>query len=305
MSRSWLNPGATSSSSSAVSGGGRPVHVRGWLAASHETQAYGSPVSSGAGSETSTRGWLTGLSHTSGSSSAEANAAGRGTSIRSWLQPGASAQPKPNSPPTPKCGCGRAWMEPSAMAQPGETCGSHRSRAWLEPGATGEPQVKRRRVEGPGPPPPVNSERNLHLDLLPLMLASDEADHLTKYALNGMDTARVRRVLQNPCDCTTGSRCRARQLPVTGVTEYCERFHHLSEECQTHLISTSYETCGSPVSSVQRTSTQWHLLGVPVCVSALAAILGVTPRTLYKRVHKSVDLRKGTWSVQPLSLIHI
>ena len=38
---------------------------------------------------------------------------------------------------------------------------------------------------------------------------------------------------------------------------------------------------------------------VSVCVVALAAILGVTPRTLYKSVHQAVDLRKGPWSVQP------
>ena len=44
--------------------------------------------------------------------------------------------------------------------------------------------------------------------------------------------------------------------------------------------------------------TQWHLLGLPVCVSALATILGVTPRTLYKRVHRAVDLRKGPWCVR-------
>ena len=45
--------------------------------------------------------------------------------------------------------------------------------------------------------------------------------------------------------------------------------------------------------------TQWHLLGKPVCVSALAAILGISPRTLYKHVHRAPDLRKTSWIVQP------
>ena len=145
---------------------------------------------------------------------------------------------------------------------------------------------------------PVNSERNLHLDLLTLLLATDEADHLTKYAQNGMDSARVQRVLKKPCNCTGDSRCRARELPMARVMEYCQRFHHLSEECQTHLMATSYETCG-PSPADGGVKTQWHLLGVPVCVSALAAVLGMSPRTLYKHVHQAVDLRKGSWSVRP------
>ena len=102
----------------------------------------------------------------------------------------------------------------------------------------------------------------------------------------------------SPCQCTSDSRCCAKQCPVSSVMEYCQRFHRLSEECQTHLIATSYETCG-PIPTDRAARTQWHLLGIPVCVSALAAILGVTPRTLYKRVHHAVDLRKGSWSVQP------
>ena len=56
--------------------------------------------------------------------------------------------------------------------------------------------------------------------------------------------------------------------------------------------------CG-PVPADKAIRTQWHLVGVPVCVAALAAIIGVTPRTLYKSVHQAVDLRKGPWSVQP------
>jgi len=188
-------------------------------------------------------------------------------------------------------------MEPTAMGQPHGA----RRRAWLEPSAIAEPQVKRQRsVQCPvsSAAPPQNPERHLYLDLSTLMLATDQADHVTKYALNGMDSARVRRVLQNPCRCTAGSNCSARQLPVTGVMEYCGRFHHLSQECQTHLMSTSYETCGPALEDKATPRTQWHLLGLPVCVSALATILGVTPRTLYKRVHRAVDLRKGPWCVR-------
>ena len=65
-----------------------------------------------------------------------------------------------------------------------------------------------------------------------------------------------------------------------------------------HTVATSYETCG-PVPTDKAIRTQWRLLGVPVCVVDIAAIIGVTPHTLYKSVHQAVDLRKGPWSVQP------
>ena len=146
-------------------------------------------------------------------------------------------------------------MEPTAMGQPHGA----RRRAWLEPSAIAEPQVKRQRsVQCPvsSAAPPQNPERHLYLDLSTLMLATDQADHVTKYALNGMDSARVRRVLQNPCRCTAGSNCSARQLLVTGVMEYCGRFHHLSQECQTHSMSTSYETCG-PALEDKATPRTW------------------------------------------------
>ena len=218
-------------------------------------------MSRGAGSGTRNRGWLAALSETAGRSREVVVAAGR---ARSWLQPGASAQPTPNSSPAPTCK--RTWMEPSAVAEPQDNRHSNGPRSWLVPCATAETQqAKRHRISEARVQCPESSERRLHLDLVTLMLATDEADHLTKYARDGMDSGRVRRVLKNPCQCTGGSRCSARQLPVAGVVEYCQRFHHLSEECQTHLISTSYETCG-PVPTDKSTRTQWHLLGEPICL---------------------------------------
>ena len=141
MSRSWLSPGATSSSSSAASGSWNlPTRIRSWLAAPRESQVHGSAVSSGAGGETHTHGWLATLSETARGS--RAGAAGNETRSRSWLQPEACAQPTTNSSPSPKCV--RAWTEPSATAQP-QVRGS---RSWLEPSATAESPVKRQRVLG-------------------------------------------------------------------------------------------------------------------------------------------------------------
>ncbi len=44
--------------------------------------------------------------------------------------------------------------------------------------------------------------------------------------------------------------------------------------------------------------TAWHLLGVRICVDALAALLGMSPRSIYNHVHEKPDMRKGIWSVQ-------
>ena len=74
-------------------------------------------------------------------------------------------------------------VEPQAKRQ--QMDGSNRSRSWLEPSAILDPQVKRQRMPRAGVQCPESSVRNLHLDLLSLMIATDEADHLTKYAHNG------------------------------------------------------------------------------------------------------------------------
>ena len=136
MSHSWLNPGATSSSSSAA-------HTRSWLTAPHESQAHGSPVCNGASNETHTREWLAVLSETAGSSRAGAMAASNETSTQSWLQPVASAQPTTNSSTAPM-GKQRGWMETSATVEPQakrQTMdGSNRSRSWLEPSAILDPR---------------------------------------------------------------------------------------------------------------------------------------------------------------------
>ena len=303
MPRSWLNPAATSSASNVVSGvESLPTHRRSWVATPHEPQAHVSPVST----ETRTRGWLAAFPRNDTRSriwqlpeacaQATTNRSLAGKRVPAWTEPSAVAEPQAEHH---RSSGSRSWLEPSAILEPqAKRQRSSGCRSWLEPSATAEPQVKRQRMPDASVQCPESSVRHLHLDLLSLMLATDEAGHLTKYARDGMDSARVKRVMKKPCECTGDSRCCARQLPEAGVVEYCQRFHHLSQECQTHLIATSYETCG-PVPADRAARTQWHLLGVPVCVSALAAILGVTPRTLYKRVHQAVDLRKTPWSALP------
>ena len=71
----------------------------------------------------------------------------------------------------------------------------------------------------------------MHLELIYLVMATDEAYHMTCYDLNRMDSKRVQRVRRGQCQRIANSRCRARQLPLKGVIEYCRRFHNLSEEC--------------------------------------------------------------------------
>lgn len=121
----------------------------------------------------------------------------------------------------------------------------------------------------------------------------------TEYAVNGADPERIRRVKQNmPCHCDCGC---YRDVPVKDLAKFCERFHRLSAECQGHLLKVAYETAGDDSVSMQSAPatntgpalrTEWYLLGRRVCVQALAALLGMARRTLYKRVHGEVDGRK-------------
>ena len=60
------------------------------------------------------------------------------------------------------------------------------------------PRPNANACRGQAPEPPVSADRRLHLDLVTLMLATDEADHLTKYVQHVMDSQRVRHFAFEP-----------------------------------------------------------------------------------------------------------
>ena len=186
-----------------------PTHRRSWVAAPHESQAHHSPVSTR--NETRSRTWL----QPAACAQPTANRSPARKRVRAWMEPSAIVEPQAKHH---RSSGSRSWLEPSAILEPqAKRQRSSGCRSWLEPSATAEPQVKRQRMPDASDQCPESSVRHLHLDLLSLMLATDEAGHLTKYARDGMDSARVKRVLKKPCECTGDSRCCARQLPVAGV----------------------------------------------------------------------------------------
>ncbi len=188
------------------------------------------------------------------------------------------------------------WLQPSpteeasAIAQP--------QRPWLQPhplAASATPSIDE------------NAEplRTVNLDMATVLMATDEAENISCRARNGMDPSRVADVLRSPCSCE-GRRCQSKFLPLDDVLAFLERFHHLSKECQSHLIATSYNTATAIIplgTSVQRPAkaprTNWTFLGHPVCVQALQSLLGMSATTLYRYVHDTPDRRRGVWSAHP------
>jgi hypothetical protein len=189
-----------------------------------------------------------------------------------WLQPAPTSQLA--SSPSSVQRRAPMWSQPAAevaghgtgsSSQPSRVpCPSRRTPVWLQPAAAGQAASAQRSWTQPSPSgqlqggPPKrqrvglasseahehNQDRHIHLDMVTVLMATDEADQLTSYARHGMDRNRVEEVLQKPCRCGSTSHCRAITLPLSSLMEFLQRWHHLSDECKTHLLATSYETCG-------------------------------------------------------------
>ena len=288
-SPSWLQPSPTSDANDPVSS----VRQRAWLQPSATSQPSNSVPS----------GRQPAWSHPPPTSQVI-------SSVPSGRQP-AWLQPAPTSQVSSSVSSGRqpahqrtpAWLQPAATSsgtvRPGRPALAERT--WLRPSAVSIPPAKRTRLGH------VSSEaddhrntRHIHLDLATVLMATDVTDNLTKFAEHGMDRGRVEKVLQQPCRCSPTARCQAKTLPLSSLMAFLDRWHHLSEECKSHLLATSYDSCGSHEEDHKALRTCWHLLGVPVCVDALATLLATSKRTLYKEVHGIGDGRKGAWSVHPV-----
>ena len=169
--------------------------------------------------------------------------------------------------------------------------------SWQRPSATSarhsEHHRARERASPPGrTPAPV---RRVFLGFELVMMATDESESLTLFDRNGLDEEWMRRVHRNPCRCkdVAATSCRAHTLDYGGAESFLERWYRLSPDCRGHLVATAYENGGPPG---EMATTEWYFLGSRVCCSALGALLGTCPRTLYKSVHRVPDERRGTWS---------
>ena len=173
-------------------------------------------------------------------------------------------------------------------------------RAWQTPAASAEPSVQC----SASSVQPSSDKRTVHLDVVTLLMAQDSnmVDTHSSWAQHGADAARVREVLQRgACNCGC-----YRSLSEGEVAIFCQRYHSLTPECQSHLLKVAYDTA-AVASSVQAEDggealpavgehlarrTDWHLQGHRVCVTALVALLGQGRRTFYSRVAGFIDGRK-------------
>ena len=81
-----------------------------------------------------------------------------------------------------------------------------------------------------------------------LMASSETVAVQNVYARNGVDKDRIARILDRPCKC---GECQARTLNFKHLHSFLERFHTLTVESKTHLLSTVYDTAGPmPVDQV-------------------------------------------------------
>ena len=81
-----------------------------------------------------------------------------------------------------------------------------------------------------------------------VLMASETVAVQNVYACNGVDKDRIARILDRPCKC---GHCQARTLNFKHLHSFLERFHTLTVESKTHLLSTVYDTAGpKPVDQV-------------------------------------------------------
>ena len=79
-------------------------------------------------------------------------------------------------------------------------------------------------------------------------MASETVAVQNVYARNAVDKDRIARILDRPCKC---GQCQARTLNFKHLHSFLERFHTLTVESKTHLLSTVYDTAGPmPVDQV-------------------------------------------------------
>jgi len=119
------------------------------------------------------------------------------------------------------------------------------------------------------------SKREVHLDMATVLMVIETSTESNACTRNAVDTARIARVLAIPCHCADAGVCQARTLSFNTLCLFLQRFHSLTTECKAHLISTAYDTAG-PKPEDRAPRTAWHLLGVRICVDALAALLGMS-----------------------------
>ena len=181
------------------------------------------------------------------------------------------------------------WLEPA----PGKSCKvvCETSPAWLQPSPGAS-------LDQPECSTSSSGTRSIHLDLVSLYMINSQDPSLSSYQQNGADKQRIRNVLSSGC----GACGCLERLPIQSATDFCVRFHNLTEEARSHYLHTAYGTCGGEPGTAPAGSsscpnpthvrTEWHLLGQRVSVKCLGKLLGMGPCSFYKKCKGQVDMRR-------------
>lgn len=153
----------------------------------------------------------------------------------------------------------------------------------------------------------IDTVRQIHIDMPTLLMASSHSNSVdpssrTKYSRRGSDADRIRLCLRQRCKCSF--RCKA-NMNEKHLLEFCERWHLLSDDAQSHLLQVCYWSAGPGAVDEEpgiedecklRTKAQWFLLGIRVSVSCLASMLGISERKLFNFINGVPDRRKEPFS---------
>ena len=201
-------------------------------------------------------------------------------SPREWMSPAASSSGGTPSTTTKRLKLQRAASRSYKRPRLLSSAVSQASREWICP--TGGSSV---------------CTREAKLEMTAVLMATALTTSRTSFSVRGADPTRLKKLFRTGvCSCQNQFSCKARDLRVECIVEFCDRFHKLTTECQGHLLATSYDTGPLPTDRLPRTT--WYLLGVRVCLPALCAILGRTQRTLYRQVRRVPDMRSRALSVR-------
>ena len=154
------------------------------------------------------------------------------------------------------------------------------------------------------PPPPALSEEtrraprhevNMCRVMLQLILPG-EVDEENKFRKDAADPDRIdaalaKRYCHNTRDCAVCTQ----KLVRADVHDLVQMWQKLGDEAQVNYLASMYEgtlTEDIPDTEELQHRTDYYLDGAKVCRLGFCAVLGTTPRTLMKRLHRCLDMRK-------------
>lgn len=195
---------------------------------------------------------------------------------RPWEQPPVATQDRPGfRDVVPKCmqTFSRTWQQPS----PGPSDCHHGANSKVTAGATGSAVGKLAAATA------ATVELTLSSVLVATSLSSEAISELSQ-----VQASRVHLILQSKCRGSVTSFASACSRCTGAINEqdailFCTIFTALPRDDQVQLLHGLYSVAHLD-DQTSPARMQWCFLGHPVCVQRLSSILGLSKRTLYKRL---------------------